>query len=81
MKVGDVVQFNENHEWCGCLGIIEEIKEVHNSLLNGDGKNDIRFMIGVPMPQGTAYMYALASEFSIELIGKAILTSRGGLRK
>ena len=28
MKIGDVVQFNENHEWCGCFGIIEEIKEI-----------------------------------------------------
>ena len=74
MKVGDVVQFNENHKWCGCLGIIEEIKEVHNSLLNGEGANDIRFMIGVPMPQqGTAYTFALASEFAIERIGKAWL--------
>ena len=33
MQVGDVVQFNENHKWCGCLGIIYEIKEIHNDLL------------------------------------------------
>ena len=76
MKVNDVVQFNENHKWCGSLGIIEEIKKIHNSELKGEGDNDIRFMIGVPMPQqGTAYIYVLASEFSIELIGKAIMVS------
>lgn len=77
MEVGDVVQFNENHKWVGCLGIINEIKEIHNSELSGDGANDIRFMIGVPAPQeGTAYIFVTASEFSIEKIGRAILVPR-----
>lgn len=63
MNLYDVVQFNENHDWCGCLGIITEIKEI---------QNDIRFMVGVPMPkQGTAYVFVLASEFAIEKIGEA----------
>lgn len=44
MEVDDVVQFNENHKWCGCLGIINEIKDC--------GKNGIRYMVGVPIPQG-----------------------------
>ena len=65
MNVGDVVQFNENHKWRGCLGIVEEKKEI---------KDDIRYMVGVPIPQrGTAYIFVLQSEFAIELIGRAIL--------
>ena len=27
MKKNDVVQFNENHKWCGALGIINEVKD------------------------------------------------------
>ena len=27
MRIGDVVQFNENHKWCGCLGIVREVKD------------------------------------------------------
>lgn len=78
MNVGDIVQFNENHKWCGCLGIINEIKEIHNEELQGEGKNDIRYMVGVPIPQqGTAYIYVLKSEFAIELCGVAILTPKG----
>lgn len=78
MNVGDVVQFNENHKWCGCLGIIDEIKEIHNQELQGEGKNDIRYMVGVPIPEkGTAYIYVLKSEFAIELVGVAILTPKG----
>ena len=34
-------------------------------------------MVGVPIPQqGTAYIYVLASEFSIELIGKAVMITK-----
>lgn len=78
MNVGDVVQFNENHKWRGSLGIINEIKEIHNPDLSGEEKNDIRYMIGVPIPmEGTAFIYATRSEFSIEYIGKAPLTIRG----
>ena len=74
MEIGDVVQFNENHKWCGCLGIINEKKEIHNSELQGEKKNDIRYMVSVPIPQkGAAYIYVMQSEFAIELIGKAIL--------
>ena len=77
MDIGDVIQFNENHKWCGCLGIINEKKEIHNTELKGEGKNDIRYMVGVPIPQkGTAYIYALQSEFAIELIGQAVLILR-----
>lgn len=64
IEIGDVVQFNENHKWCGCLGIITEKKDC--------GENGIRFMVGVPVPQqGTAYIFVMNSEFAIEKIGKA----------
>lgn len=66
MKKNDVVQFNENHKWCGSLGIIREVKEC------GD---DTRYMIGVPAPmQGTAFIYVMESENAIEYIGEAVLT-------
>ena len=77
MNVGDVVQFNENHKWCGCLGIINEKKEIHNNELQGEENNDIRYMVGIPIPmQGTAYIYTLQSEFEIELIGQAIFVPK-----
>lgn len=64
----DVVQFIEGHKWCGCLGIIEEVKEL---------KNDIRYLVGVPMPlQGITYIFVLKSENAIERIGQAILVAR-----
>ena len=71
MNIGDVVQFNENHKWCGSLGIITEIKECKSEKApNGD----IRFMVGVPIPmQGTAYIFVMASEFAIEYVGKAVM--------
>ena len=74
MQVGDVVQFNENHKWCGCLGIIYEIKEIHNNSFKTEGNNDFRYMVGVPAPlQGTAYIYVMDHENAIELIGRAVL--------
>lgn len=72
MKIGSVIQFNENHKWCGSLGIIREIKECKSEKApNGD----IRYMVGVPIPQqGTAYIFVMASEFAIEYVGKAVMT-------
>jgi len=68
MKVNDVVQFNENHKWCGSLGIIREIKQC------GD---DVRYMVGVPAPmQGTAFIFVAESENAIEYIGEAVMTVR-----
>ena len=70
MKVGDVVQFNENHKWCGCLGIITEVKDC--------GDNGIRYMVGIPVPlQGTAYIFVMDKENGIEPIGRAILMAKG----
>lgn len=48
-----VVQFNENHKWCGAFGFISEIT------------ND-RVMIGVPVPlQGTAYIFCEEKDYDI----------------
>ena len=63
-KKGDAVQFTETHKWCGCLGIIDEIKDCI------DFK---RYMIGVPVPEGgTAYIF-VSDINDIEYIGKAVL--------
>ena len=63
MKVNDVVQFIENHKWCGCLGIIEEDK--------GEG-HPRRYLIGVPiLDSRTAFIYDDGS--SIEYVGKAVM--------
>ena len=67
-NINDVVQFTENHKWRGCLGIIEEIKECGN---------DIRYMIGVPIPQqGTSYIFVMKSEIEIEYIEEAVIVSK-----
>jgi len=63
MTVNDVVQFTENHKWCGCLGIITEDKGYEHPR---------RYMIGVPIPgRGTAYIFDDGS--MLEYIGKAVL--------
>lgn len=63
MKRDDVVQFNEDHKWCGSLGIIHGVKQC---------EDNVRYMVGVPIPQkGTAYIFAMASD--LEYIGKAVL--------
>lgn len=63
MKVNDVVQFTENHKWCGCYGTITKDKGVNHPR---------RYMIGVPVPQqGTAYIFDDGS--NIEYIGEAVL--------
>ena len=65
----DVVQFNEKHKWAGCLGIIDEVK---------DCGSDFRYMVGVPVPQqGTAYIFVMESDDSIEKIGVAHLIEGG----
>ena len=71
LEVGDVVQFNERHKWCGSLGIVEEVKDYAEEPMM------IRYMVGVPMPQqGTAYIFVMASEMAIEYIGKAVMVPR-----
>ena len=69
-REGAVVQFNEKHKWCGCLGIISEVKDC------GD---DIRYMIDVPMPEkGIACIFVMQSEAQIEYIGRAVLIEPKG---
>ena len=64
----DVVQFTENHKWCGCLGVVTEDKGCDHPR---------RYMIGVPIPErGIAYIYDDGS--SIEPIGKAVLVEAEG---
>lgn len=67
---GGVIQFKENHKWCGCFGMIKEWKEVgtEDPLVK-----DIRYMVGVPTPEGTAYIYVMDSENAMEFIGMAKL--------
>lgn len=69
MEVNDVVQFNENHKWRGCLGIITEIKDCK--------EYGIRYMVAYPSPEGTAYIFVMSTENAIEKIGKAILIPNG----
>lgn len=65
-EVGDVVQFNENHKWCGSLGIVEEV--------NG---NYDRYMIGVPIPEkGTAYIFVKDGDNVIDYVGRAALIAK-----
>lgn len=65
LNKGNVVQFNENHKWCGSLGIIYEVKQC---------KDYIRYMVGVPVPmKGTAFIFATDKENVIEYIGEALL--------
>ena len=40
LNIGDVVQFNNNHKWCGCFGYIDEIKEM---------PDDTRYTIAIPL--------------------------------
>ena len=66
----DVVQFNENHKWCGSLGIVTRVKD-----LGGTTK----YMVAVPIPEkGIAYITVLGSENALEYIGRAILTDSEG---
>ena len=61
----DVVQFTENHKWCGSFGIVNEIK---------DCNGDFRYLVGVPIPQkGTAYIFSMESAHEFERIGTAFM--------
>ena len=42
IQKNDVVQFNENHKWCGSLGIVTRVKD-----LGGTTK----YMVAVPFPE------------------------------
>lgn len=69
IKVGTVVQFNENHRWTGCLGIVTEAKKLY------DGK--IKYMVGVPMPNNKiAYIFVMNTDRAIEVIGTAVFVEK-----
>ena len=68
-KKGDVVQFNENHKWCGSLGIVTEVKQIGE---------DYRVMVGATIPDNqakcsTAYIYSMLKNNEFDYIGKAAL--------
>lgn len=66
IDIGTVVQFNENHKWYGCLGIVTEAKRLYGGI--------IKYMVGVPIPQqGVAYIFVLNTDHAIEIIGSAYL--------
>ena len=68
-KVNDVVQFNENHKWCGCFGFIHKVKRFGV---------DIRYMIGIPIPQqGTAFVFSMESAKELDKIGEAVMIPQG----
>lgn len=64
IQKNDVVQFTENHKWCGCLGIVDSIEEF--------SEMRVKIMVGIPVPEeGTAYIFAKPED--LEVIGKAVL--------
>ena len=65
LNKGDVIQFTENHQWCGALGIVSDVTKK---------KNDIRYLVCIPVPEkGNVYVFSLKSRKEIERIGVAIL--------
>ena len=55
IRIGDVVQYSENHPWSGCLGIVAD-RDWHNG--------NIRYFIGIPVPnRETIYLHAYRDEF------------------
>lgn len=65
IHVGDVIQFNENHRWTGCLGFVDKVEKRHD---------DCRYRIGVPIPEkGTAYIFSMQSKNEFEYVGRAVM--------
>lgn len=66
-RKNQVVQFNENHKWCGSIGYINQVKHL---------KENTRYMVGIPIPeQGTAYIFVMETDNAIEYIGEAVLVA------
>ena len=70
IEVGSVVQFNGNHKWARCLGIVDEVKQY---------EKDCRYLIDVPVvpedsisPSDTysAYIYVMESDNAITEVGR-----------
>ena len=65
MNKNSVVQFNENHKWCGSIGVITDVKGC---------KDDIRYQVCIDVPeQGFIYIFVMDSEKALEYIGEAVL--------
>ena len=63
-----VIQFNENHKWCGSFGYIAGEKQC------ADG---IRYQVAVPVPlEGTAFIYVMDNEKALDWIGYTDLVLR-----
>ena len=75
--IGQVVQFTENHKWCGALGFVSSVKKC------GD---DYRFMVACTMPNNqtacdTVYIYSMLSKNEFEPLledGHVVLMPKGG---
>lgn len=68
MNKYDVVQFAENHKYCGNLGIIYEITEL---------PNDTVYKVGVStLKQKIKYIDVLKSEDALKRIGESYLYVR-----
>lgn len=74
--IGQVVQFTENHKWCGSLGFIEEVKKCGY---------DYKFTICCTSPDNQSscdsiYIYSMLSnnEFEPLLDGHVVLMPKGG---
>lgn len=81
MKVGTVVQFNENHKWCGSFGYIARIDEVMGDFFIDSGKLQkfMRYQVAVPIPEkGTAYIFVMSIENALDIIGETDLMLRVG---
>lgn len=75
-NIGDVVQFNENHKWCGAFGYVTEVKQC------GD---DFRVMVGATIPDNqlkcsTAYIYSMLKDNDFDIVGKAALMPQGEVK-
>ena len=65
-KVGDVVQFNSEHKWSGCFGIVDEKEEK-----NGE----YRYLISVPMPGSpSAFIFSDEHNKEFDYIGRSLYT-------
>lgn len=63
IKENDVVQFIDSHKWCGCLGIVNEVKPS-------------RILVGVPVPDNSddnPVAYILVHKNEIKRIGRAVM--------
>ena len=62
---GDVIQFNNNHKWCGCFGFVDDVKE---------SVDDVLYLIGVPVPgKGMQYIASMVTNDEFNYVGRAAM--------